>query len=506
MKIGNFISGICLVVLGLFSCTSEEVIESVEGNASLSIVLSVNDVTTKAELGVTDNESKINNFYVAIFNEKGAKIDSKIISNTADESSDFISVTVNEKPGYKVDFPEVNRSQGKVFAVVVANALSVYSDLEACTTYGQLASSADIIIETNKFSDENLAKAGVSEKKNFAEGNLTLTVPLTQLCARIDFGNISIIDSKVATKAGEESKVEENYLLCNPSEVPVNIVNQLKAKADISSDLIYGETLNSGLINYQYWEELSDLAKNGYYYDVHNGYYNNYYKSRFFIYSKTVTTTTEEEQTPGEEGGFTPSSISYTANGKTTILYDDKSNSSTNQQYNALIGEIGTNQSFYTYEFPTDQSLKMRIIGTYSAESGGGSATKPVITKKTVYGILKQNRPSGWLENWSNASFPQSENDIENSNDIEWFEDAISEEETTSDLKSLTTKSNARPITYELGWAKDVRDASGKPVSLLHGYVYELSLRLKVNNVQFIVKKKDWTPCPVDVTYGDNSN
>ena len=57
MKIGNFISGICLVVLGLFSCTSEEVIESVDGNASLSIVLSVNDAATKAELGVTDNES-----------------------------------------------------------------------------------------------------------------------------------------------------------------------------------------------------------------------------------------------------------------------------------------------------------------------------------------------------------------------------------------------------------------------------------------------------------------
>ena len=48
MKIGNFISGICLVVLGLFSCTSEEVIESVDGNASLSIVLSVNDAATKA--------------------------------------------------------------------------------------------------------------------------------------------------------------------------------------------------------------------------------------------------------------------------------------------------------------------------------------------------------------------------------------------------------------------------------------------------------------------------
>lgn len=148
----------------------------------------------------------------------------------------------------------------------------------------------------------------------------------------------------------------------------------------------------------------------------------------------------------------------------------------------------------------------MRITGTYSAESGGGSAIKPVITKKTVYGILRQSRPSGKGENWSNASCPQSENDIENSNDIEWFEDVISEEETTSDLKSLTTKSNARPITYEFDWSKDVKDTNGNSVPLLHGYVYELSLRLKVNNVQLIVKKKDWTPWDIDVTYGGSSN
>ncbi|WP_337941363.1 fimbrial protein [Parabacteroides sp.] len=526
MKIGNFISGICLVVLGLFSCTSEEVIESVDGNASLSIVLSVNDAATKAELGVTDNESKINDFYVAIFNEKGTKIDSKIISSTADESGDFKSVTVNEKPGYKVDFPEVNRSQGKVFAVVVANASSVYSNLEACTTYEQLTSTstADIIIETNQFSDENLAKAGVSEKKNLAEGNLTLTVPLTQLCARIDFGNISIIDSKVATKAGEES-VESGFKLCEtlPSDDILEKISD-KVNEDIvwsNSSKIRNETENMSYMSkkaYLYWDK--DLLPGAYYKEYvpekyssqgkgKNKYYykNCYYENRVLVYSKTIETTfSEEGETSGEGGEFTPSSISYTANGKTTILYDDKSNSSTNQQYNALIGEIGTNQSFYTYEFPTDQSLKMRITGTYSAESGGSSAIKPVITKKTVYGILRQSRPSGKGENWSNASCPQSENEIENSNDIEWFEDVISEEETTSDLKSLTTKSNARPITYEFDWAKDVKDINGNSVPLLHGYVYELSLRLKVNNVQLIVKKKDWTPLDIDVTYGGSSN
>lgn len=192
MKIGNLICGICLVVLGLFSCTSEELIDTIEGDASLSVVLTVNDVaTTKAgDLSIaTEAELAINDFYVAIFNKAtGAKIDGKIISSR----KDMTPVTVNDTySGYSVNFPEVHRRQGEVFAVVVANASSIYDELSKIEAYSELQTSVNTI-STESFQAANLAKAGVSAAKNLTDGDQTLEVPLTQLCARIDFKEISV--------------------------------------------------------------------------------------------------------------------------------------------------------------------------------------------------------------------------------------------------------------------------------------------------------------------------
>lgn len=191
MKIGNLICGICLVVLGLFSCTSEELIDTIEGDASLSVVLTVNDVaTTKAgDLSIaTEEELAINDFYVAIFNKDGKKIDGKIISNT----KDITPVTVNDTySGYSVNFPEVHRKQKEVFAVVVANASSIYNELSKIETYSELQNSMSAI-NTRSFEAANLAKAGVSKAKNLTSGDQVLEVPLTQLCARIYFKEISV--------------------------------------------------------------------------------------------------------------------------------------------------------------------------------------------------------------------------------------------------------------------------------------------------------------------------
>ena len=117
MRIVKLVSGISLTVLGLFSCTSEELIgEQEQGDAALSVVLSVGDVSTKAiDSPATDDgyaiatadEIKINDFYVAIFDaETNIKIADKTIAATA-SSSDVTAVTIDSKPGYKVDFNDV---------------------------------------------------------------------------------------------------------------------------------------------------------------------------------------------------------------------------------------------------------------------------------------------------------------------------------------------------------------------------------------------------------------
>lgn len=207
MKIGNLICGICLVVLGLFSCTSEELIDTIEGDASLSVVLTVNDVaTTKAgDTSIaTEAELTINDFYVAIFNKAtGAKIDSKIVLNT----KDMTPVTVNDTySGYSVNFPEVHRRQTEVFAVVVANASSIYEDLSKAETYSDLQKPTSAI-NTRSFEAANLAKAGVSAAKDLTDGDQTLEVPLTQLCARIDFKEISVFTEGGISASFEPTKI-----------------------------------------------------------------------------------------------------------------------------------------------------------------------------------------------------------------------------------------------------------------------------------------------------------
>lgn len=270
MKIGNLICGICLVVLGLFSCTSEELIDTIEGDASLSVVLTVNDVaTTKAgDTSIaTEAELAINDFYVAIFNKAtGAKIDGKIISSR----KDMTPVTVNDTySGYSVNFPEVHRRQTEVFAVVVANASSIYEDLSKAETYSDLQKPTSAI-NTRSFEAANLAKAGVSAAKNLTDGDQTLEVPLTQLCARIDFKEISVFTEG------------------------------------------------------------------------------------------------------GISASFEPTKISYVANGKTVVLYTQEQK---NSIYNALSGTIQTGSSFYTYEFPDNESLTMTIEGSLSVGSGQGIQT-----------------------------------------------------------------------------------------------------------------------------------
>lgn len=270
MKIGNLICGICLVVLGLFSCTSEELIDTIEGDASLSVVLTVNDVaTTKAgDTSIaTEAELTINDFYVAIFNKAtGAKIDSKIISST----NDMTPVTANDTySGYSVNFPEVHRKQKEVFAVVVANASSIYNELSNIETYSELQKSMNAI-STGSFQAENLAKAGVSAAKDLTDGDQTLEVPLTQLCARIDFKEISVFTEG------------------------------------------------------------------------------------------------------GISASFKPTTISYVANDKTVVLYTQEQK---NSIYNALSGKIQTGSSFYTYEFPNENSLTMKIEGSLSVEGGQGIQT-----------------------------------------------------------------------------------------------------------------------------------
>lgn len=524
MRIVKLVSGISLTVLGLFSCTSEELIgEQEQGDAALSVVLSVGDVSTKAiDSPATDDgyaiatadEIKVNDFYVAIFDGKtNIKIADKTIAATA-SSSDVEVVTIDSKPGYKVDFNDVylrNLSTGKqVYALVITNASSLYTTLSGYDNYSDYVDEAKTAINTQSFEADKLAKAGKSDAVALVTGTTTtLTVPLTQLSARIDFGTISAV-----TKAGTGTSREEieGYEYC--STLPGDAILDL-IKGRIEERVIWSgdENLKKGSIDDGTWKEEDDRRENahysiwdenlscGAYYDAHEPPYTwnrwwrcyertCYYQKRLLIVRKKVVTY-ETETSGGSEGGFTPTNIAIEGiNGKTNILMSGtERNKLASTPY--LGGTIAVNTSFYTYEYPDEVPLKLTITGNTSL-STPGSSTETAVSAKYVYGILMQTCGNN---GWSGA--PELTADNINSYAITWYDDIIEDVTTT---KAASTKAGGE-TTYVLNW-KDLTDGSGNPVTLQHGYRYKLNVRVEQNDLQVTVVKAAWSEKDVEVNYG----
>lgn len=534
MRVLNLIGGISLAVLGLFSCTSEEFIGEQGQGAALSVVLSVGDVSTKAiDNPATDdgytiataNEIKINDFYVAIFDAAtNTKIADKTIASTT-SSSDVTEVTVDSKPGYKVDFSDVylrNLSTEKnVYALIIANASSIYTTLSGYNNYSDYVNATKTVIETQSFTADNLAKAGKSEAAALIIGTTTtLTVPLIQLSARIDFGTISAV-TKAAIETSREEIEEYEYCSTLPGD---GILNSIKGKitesviwsGDVNlktgtdtytktrkpsyktytdtyktvwdSNIIVGGYCNSNEENTKF--TCTDRYPNFEYQDK-NYERTCYYQNRILIVRKKVVTY-QTETDEGTNGGFTPTSIIFAGvNGKTNILMSNaEHNKLSSNPY--LTGMIGVNTSFYTYEYPGEVPLKLTITGN-SAPSTPGTSTEIPVGTKYVYGILKQTRGSS---GWSGAPTLTAENI--NSYTITWYDDITEDVSTT---KNASTKAGSE-TTYVLNWT-DLKDASGNPVTLQHGYRYKLNVRLEQNELQVTVVKAAWTEKNIEVNYGE---
>lgn len=525
MRIVKLVSGISLAVLGLFSCTSEELIgEQEQGDVALSVVLSVGDVSTKAiDSPATDDgyaiatadEIKINDFYVAIFDAKtNIKIADKTIAATA--SSDVTAVTIDSKPGYKVDFNDVYlrnlSADKKVYAMVIANASSLYTTLSGYDNYSDYVDATKTAIDTQSFEADKLAKAGKSDAAALVKGTtITLTVPLTQLSARIDFGTIGV-ETKAA--AGTNREEIEGYEYCStlPGDAILNLIKgrieesviwsgDLELKKGVYLDKTESFNLIATRECYSNWDEVLTF---GAYYDALISDYKKtvdrlgyekmertcYYQNRLLIVRKKVVTY-ETETSGGSEGGFTPTNIAIEGiNGKTNILMSGaERNNLASSPY--LDGNIAVNTSFYTYEYPDEVPLKLTITGNTSL-STPGSSTETAVSAKYVYGILMQTRGNN---GWSGA--PELTADNINSYAITWYDDIIEDVTTT---KAASTKAGGE-TTYVLNW-KDLTDGSGNPVTLQHGYRYKLNVRVEQNDLQVTVVKAAWSEKDVEVNYG----
>ena len=473
MKMRNVISGIGLIVVGLFSCTSEEEIGPERSNSSLSVVLSVGDIeTTKTRTAAdgydiaTADEIKINDFYVAIFEENGTKIDDKVISTVSSEG--VTSVTVNNLPGYQVFFKDIPAKYGKVFALIVANAESVYSTFEGYTQYNQYKSGNVISTLSGDFVADKLAKSGISKVVSIGT---TLEVGLTQLSARIDFGTV-----KPVTKAVNGGNVEESGFSVLTIMPGSTIEALLKSEVDKLSLSGSWEPINSEKIldkgdwikYYSSYEKISDVS-NGYYYEKTFGEYQKeswsvytrkaFYSKRLNLVRKKVTnvSTTTQQPIEGTDGSFDISSISCSGiNGK--------------------------------------NDLTLTITGIHT--SGGTEDTPVSKTSKWVYGIWNQDRGDGW-------SVPGAINEA--TEGITWFDGKGGHAEISEDISSLKStekKSLISGVTsvYVVKWT-DVRDTNGNSVPLQHGYRYNLSVKVIQNQFKVIANKLPWSAVTLDPTY-----
>ena len=199
MKIRNILS-VLFVGLLFTSCNSEEEVQ--RGNEdgrdiSFSMTLTLGEVTAMTKAGgdiaegytySTEDEVKVNNVVVAIFNEANGTVGEclEYKSVAFDGGIPNSTVTIDGKIliAYKID--NIQAKTGKVRIVAIANSAH-YEDLARLetTTYENLKGLSETV-SGGTFDASNLVKVGELAAYDLNTAVTSIPVPMTQLAARID--------------------------------------------------------------------------------------------------------------------------------------------------------------------------------------------------------------------------------------------------------------------------------------------------------------------------------
>ena len=199
MKIRNILS-VLFVGLLFTSCNSEEEVQ--RGNEdgrdiSFSMTLTLGEVTAMTKAGgdiaegytySTEDEVKVNNVVVAIFNEANGTVGEclEYKSVAFDGGIPNSTVTIDGKTliAYKID--NIQAKTGKVRIVAIANSTH-YEDLArlGTTTYENLKGLSETV-SGGTFDASNLVKVGELAAYDLNTAVTSISVPMTQLAARID--------------------------------------------------------------------------------------------------------------------------------------------------------------------------------------------------------------------------------------------------------------------------------------------------------------------------------
>lgn len=237
MKIRNILS-VLFVGLLFTSCNSEEEVQ--RGNEdgrdiSFSMTLTLGEVTAMTKAGgdiaegytySTEDEVKVNNVVVAIFNEANGTVGEclEYKSVAFDGGIPNSTVTIDGKTliAYKID--NIQAKTGKVRIVAIANSTH-YEDLArlGTTTYENLKGLSETV-SGGTFDASNLVKVGELAAYDLNTAVTSISVPMTQLAARIDM-KFTVDEEPETVSATADTKITNQWFY-TVTKLTVKNINQ----------------------------------------------------------------------------------------------------------------------------------------------------------------------------------------------------------------------------------------------------------------------------------------
>lgn len=237
MKIRNILS-VLFVGLLFTSCNSEEEVQ--RGNEdgrdiSFSMTLTLGEVTAMTKAGgdiaegytySTEDEVKVNNVVVAIFNEAngtvGECLEYKSVAFDGGISNSTVTIDGKTLIAYKID--NIQAKTGKVRIVAIANSTH-YEDLArlGTTTYENLKGLSETV-SGGTFDASNLVKVGELAAYDLNTAVTSISVPMTQLAARIDM-KFTVDEEPETVSTTADTKVTNQWFY-TVTKLTVKNINQ----------------------------------------------------------------------------------------------------------------------------------------------------------------------------------------------------------------------------------------------------------------------------------------
>ena len=422
MKLKNiFLVFVLGTIWGFSSCSSEEVIDIPEnGEATLSIFLSVNDIQTKADEKIAaPEELQISNCHIVVFDNEEGSTNGKFITSFDFSKDNGLTGMDNNYTCTSQQIRTFGLKRNVKF-LAIANIDKNVNQLEdvAGKSYSEYLNA---VVTSSSFNSTSLVKVGEKDYLIEKDKSYTVEIKLTQLTARFDFEGITMGGGNSASKAASSN---ESYKYEFLTETELDKHQSLKNA--MSNVFYYGG----------YWSENTFQAN---------------YGSQRVIGIKITKTTSQPSGTQ-----FNDTKV-WGINKKSIIgAYNGGSNGASEYP---VVG-VAFGERFYTYKNVSNE-FKVTVV-------------KKSTNQSVFYGYISQTNYWGsWTPSLNDLS---SESNVYNENsqeieikDISWGNNGSQGETFTLDLskvdfengKRYTIKGTYNPtVSAEIDWV--VQDWSSK--------------------------------------------